>query len=326
MRYPSVPNANPPDGLQHAAVATAGTPYTAFMEDRASEPPRRLSLTPGAIEHEIHRLFDQGSGGLVIRVQAEDDSASARNDAFRELLESLSMYDERYRSEGEIYVEPPDAAAIARAVGVLALPRLKRKLFERVLWTFGQGVVNPLGEILEGGPAGSLLPRMQRIRRRILAQLEELGLTHETRQMLASDLEKLLSDDYLALLADNEERVQRPKTEELARESLHLIGTTFQRAFRGWPEHAQIIADAVHRKLGSSIELRKNPVAIREHIVSGIEDFLWVETSTELSGALSALYAQPQYAGILGDYQPQISKRLYRDFADSCWDLVADNC
>src|SRR5687767_11025145 len=88
--------------------------------------PARISAAPplvtdADVEGEVRRLFDAGGGsGLVIRVYGEDGPAGQNDDAFRELLASLKMYDDRYRDGGEILVEPPSADVIARALTVLA--------------------------------------------------------------------------------------------------------------------------------------------------------------------------------------------------------------
>lgn len=283
------------------------------------------SITPAAVESEIRRLFSTGGAdNLVIRVQGAAASSEGREDAFRELLESLAMYHEEFRETREILVEPPRVEAIARTVAVLAQAGLQKRLFERVLWTFGRGIIEPLGAILEVRGDEGLLRRMQAIRRQLLDDVQKLRLSDETQQLLAGDLEKLLTDEYLQLLSDHEEKVQRPRAEALARETLHLIGLTFQRAFRAWPEHATRIAESVHRRFSGQMSLRECPLLIRQRIVEGIEGFLWVETGTELEGALSQLYGQPQYRGLLGGRTPSLGRELYHDFAEACWELVAE--
>ncbi len=128
------------------------------------------------------------------------------------------------------------------------------------------------------------------------------------------------------MLAEHEEQVQRPKVVELAQQVLHLVGAVFQRAFSSWPSHAESIADSVSRRMGPSISLRENPVVIRGRIVEGIEEFLWVETSTELSGALSQLLSQQCYAELVDGPLPTIDRAMYHAFAQACWNLVEQNC
>lgn len=41
-------------------------------------------------------------------------------------------------------------------------------------------------------------------RERMIGFVAQLELTHESQEIVANDLRKLLSDDYLAMLAENE--------------------------------------------------------------------------------------------------------------------------
>ncbi|MCG8422613.1 MAG: hypothetical protein MJE77_32255 [Proteobacteria bacterium] len=285
-----------------------------------------ITISADDVENEIARLFgDPAQSGLVIRVQGGEDSVDGRSAAFHDLLESLRLYDFQ-KSEQELRVAPPDNDTIASALAVLARTRLKRRLFERVLLTFGKRIVEPLGRILDTTPGGALFGRMGQIRDNLLGWIQDLKLTHETQEILTEDLHKLLSDDYLAMLAEHEENVQRPRVTELAQQILHLIGVTFDHAFRQWPHHAKTIADSISRRMGSSMSLRESPVVIRERIIDGIDEFLWIETSTELSGALAQLFAQPQYQGLLGDQVPALQRPTYRKFAEACWEIIAENC
>jgi hypothetical protein len=280
------------------------------------------------VEREIMRLFTSSTSGghVVVRVHGDDRSPTSRRDAFRELLESLAMYDERYRHGQQVLVEPPSFVAIRQGLGVLGDERLKRRLFEQVLKTFGARMIDPLGEMLDTMPGGALLTRMEALREQILGGVDELGLTHETQQILRGDLRRLLTEDYLVLLAEHEENVQRPRVKELAKEVLQLIGETFQRAFRHWPAHAERIAESVARRLGQSVELKENPGVIRTRIVEGVEEFLWVETSTDLSGALTQLFRQQRYAGLIAGAAPEPGRDIYHEFALTCWDLIEGNC
>lgn len=288
-------------------------------------PAPTLTISQADVEQEISRLFgEHGHAGLVIRVQGEDSTVSGRSEAFRELLDSLAIYDFRGHTE-EIRVKPPDVKAITMALSVLGTARVKRRLFERILLTFGKRIVEPLGQILDTTPGGLLLGRMSGLRNNLLAWIAQLKLTHETQQILTGDLRKLLSDDYLTMLAEHEEQVQRPRVAELAQQLLHLIGTNFERAFRHWPSHARIIADSVSRRMGVHMTLRESPLVIRERIVEGIEEFLWIETSTELTGALQQLFQQPRYQG-LTEGPPAIERTTYRQFAEACWDIISENC
>lgn len=295
------------------------------MSSSPPSPPPPI-VTQADVEKEIARLFGDSSGsGLVIRIHGEDTSGAGRGEAFRELLDSLSIYD--YRQHGqEIRVKPPDVDSIAKALSVLGMQRLKRRLFERILLTIGKRIVDPLGQILEATPGGALRQRMVGLRDNLMGWVTELRLTHETQQMLTGDLRKLLTDEYLSMLAEHEEKVQRPRVAELAQELLHLIGSTFERAFRHWPSHAGTIAESIARRMGTSLSLRESPLVIRERIVEGIQEFLWIETSTELTGAVQQLFLQPRYQGLTAAGPPQLERDTYRQFAEACWDIVSENC
>lgn len=281
-----------------------------------------IIISESDVENEIVQLFGSLSEtGLVIRVHG-GNSESHRNAAFRELLESLKLYD-FHESSKEIAVEPPDAETIATALSVLSDPALKRRLFERILLTFGRRMVDPLGEILDTTPGGALLAHMTHIRANVLQGVRKLRLTHETQAILIGDLEALLTNEYLTMLAEHEENVQRPRVTRLAQQILHLIGTTFERAFRQWPHHAKTIANSVSRRMGSSMSLRESPMVIRDRIVDSIEEFLWIETSTELSGAIAQLFGQDHYRGIFGDQAPALERDVYREFAEACWEIIS---
>jgi hypothetical protein len=285
--------------------------------------PRAPIVTPADVEREIVRLFgDPAQSSLVIRVHDADESA--RVEAFRELLDSLEMYG--IATDGEILVSPPDHDALTRALSVLSLPRLKRKLFARILTTIGKHIVEPLAAILETTPGGALHQRMLALRGHLIGWVGELKLTHETQRMLTDDLARLFSDEYLTLLAEHEEKVQRPRVAQLAQDILRLIASVFAAAFRRWPDHARTIAATISRRMDARLSLRQSPTAIREHIISGIQEFLWIETGTEIAGATQQLFLQPCYAGISDSGPPEINRETYREFAEACWDIVSRNC
>lgn len=135
----------------------------------------------------------------------------------------------------------------------------------------------------------------------------------------------LLNDDYLGMLAEHEEQVQRPLVKQLAQEALHLIGATFRGAFQHWNRNAMQIAEGVQRRLRGQLKLRESPVIIRKRIIEGLEEFLWVETSTELSGALGQLFSQDKYRGVV-ESPPVVERQLYAEFAATCWEIIQDNC
>jgi hypothetical protein len=287
-----------------------------------AEPPPPLVTTEDVVS-ELRRLFDAGpESGLVIRVYGDEDGGA--DDTFREMLASLKMYDERFRSDGRILVQAPSHEVLVRAMSVLGREQFQRRILSHVLTTFGRRLIDPLGEMLDATPDGSLMARLGMLRDFFLAQIADLKLTPESQQILSDDLRKLLSNDYLAMVAENEERVQRPRVAKLAQEVLRLIGGTFHRAFARWPEHAEHIATSISRRLSGDLSLRDVPAQLREQITDGIEEFLWVETSTEIEGALRSLFAEQGGASI--GPPPKLEREAYREFAGACWKIIADNC
>jgi hypothetical protein len=107
---------------------------------------------------------------------------------------------------------------------------------------------------------------------------------------------------------------------------LHLVGATFQRAFRGWPENAARIAQTVCRVPDAKLELGEHPIVLRRRIVGAIADFLWIETGAELSGSLSQLFSQKSYAGLVDTSHIELDRATYSEFAEACWELVAEHC
>src|SRR5262245_60695637 len=77
-------------------------------------------ITTEDVVREIQRLFDAGpEAGLVIRVHGDSGGADT-DDTFREMLASLKMYDDRYRTGGgEVLVDAPTRTTISRALTVL---------------------------------------------------------------------------------------------------------------------------------------------------------------------------------------------------------------
>lgn len=276
-----------------------------------------LQISTQDVEAEVERLF--GTDGLVVRVLSDDPSQSARNSAFGELLDSLRMYG--YTDSAT--VETPGAEAIGKALGVLSKDHLQRQLFQKILLTFGGRIVNPLVAILDS--SRGVRGRMDDLRSSLLGGVKQLKISAETASLIRDDLQKLLTPEYLDMLAEHEEKVQRPLAEKLAQEVLHLIGATFQRAFKKWPEHARLIADGVARRMGGRVSLRTSPAVIRDRIIEGIEDFLWVETSNELDGALQQLLGRYDWSKLVDRPLPEINRAVYREFAEECWHLVSNN-
>jgi hypothetical protein len=282
-------------------------------------------VTHDDVVREIHRLFDAGpDAGLVIRVHGDGGDAEGADAAFREMLASLRMYDDRFRDGGTVTVQAPTRASLARAMSVLGREEHQRRILGQVLTTFGRRLIDPLGYQLDTAPEGSLMARLGMMRDMFLAHVNDLKLTPESQQIVSDDLRKVLSDEYLAMLAEHEERVQRPRVTRLAQEVLRLVGSTFRRALQRWPEHADGIAGAVARRLSGTLKLNELPVLLREQVTSGIEEFLWVETSTEIEGALRALFTQ--HAGAVTVAPAPVPREAYRDFARACWEIIAEHC
>jgi hypothetical protein len=275
-------------------------------------------VTQRNVEQEVERLF--GSDGLVVRVLSDDPSQSARNAAFTELLDSLKMYG----YNDSITVESPGVDTIARGLDVLSDPQLQRRLFQQILLSFGGKIVDPLAALLETSPLG-LRSLMTELREALLVTVGQFKISHGTASLLRDDMRWVLTDEYLAKLADHEEKVQRPQAAKLAQEVLHLIGATFQRAFNKWPAHARVIAESVARRMGARVSLPASPAVIRDRIVEGIEDFLWGETSHELDGALAQLMERYKWVELVDRPAPVMDRAAYREFAVACWELVSSN-
>ncbi|ACY14403.1 hypothetical protein [Haliangium ochraceum] len=305
---------------------------------------RAITVTPADVEKEIVRLFgNPDQTGVVIRVHGAESSLTGRNEAFRELLDSLDMYEynkptqrsgnELPRPPGaleteadkDVVVKPPKLGDLIKALSVLGEPRLKRRVFEQILFTFGKHLVEPLGKILDTTPGGMLLSNMTAIRDNLMAWITRLKLTQETQEKLTSDLGAVLTDRYLAELADHEDKVQRPRVAELVKQILRVIGGTFERAFRKWTQHARTIADSVVRRMSSNMVLRESPVVIRDRIIEALEEYLWIETSTELSASVQELFQQPHFRGLVAS-PPDLKRSSYRQFAEACWDIISENC
>jgi hypothetical protein len=283
-------------------------------------------VTHGDVEQTVRNLFSVAdTRDLVVRVHGAGDSEE-RNDAFGELLASLAMYNGGALSTRELKVAPPDKAAILRALSVLSQKGLQRQLFERVLLTFGRTLVDPLAEILDRAPGGPLLTHMAALRLRLFQNVGDLRLTQETQQILMGDLGRLLNDEYLSMLAEHEEKVQRPRVKKLAQEVLQLVGSTFHRAFQHWQKNAEHIATSICRRFGGPLQLGAHPTIIRSRIVEALEEFLWIETSAELSGALSQLFAQKAYVGLVQNPSVELERGVYRKFAEACWEIISEHC
>lgn len=279
-------------------------------------------ITAQDVEAEIQRLFlAQAGSGLVIRVYGEEGGTAENIEAFREMLNSLRLYDYG-TGAGEVFVEAPNSSILTRALNVLTKEQHQKRVLDHILTTFGRRLIDPLAAILDTTPEGTIMSRLSVLRGLFLAQIAELKLTHESQDMLTQDLLMAFDDSYLHMVAEHEERVQRPRVRRLAQEILRLVGSTFHAALRAWPEHADNIAMLISRRMKGQVHLREVPTLIRGQICAAIEDFLWLETATKIETSLDSLFAQ--HSGLLGGPAPTLDRALYREFAEACWDIIAD--
>lgn len=286
---------------------------------RPSARPSPPLFTSEDVQREIRRLFGDDDGMLIVNVTGGGEGAA---DTYRELMESLRFHYGSTEALSASIVSAPDADTLAKALRVLARPDLQRRAMDRLLSAFGHRLIEPLRAFLDPGPEGAVMAELVAVRERIFEDVARLGVTPETQRILRDDVERLLTEDYLAMLAENEERVQQPRVRALAQHILRLLGDLFHRALQSWPDHADRIAHAVTRRIGHEVRLRELPRLVRDHLVASLEEFLWVETSVELEGALGPLFAM--HADVLIQ-PPPLDRALYRELAEGCWQLVADH-
>lgn len=254
---------------------------------------------------------------LEVTVHGGEEDAA---ETYRELMQSLAHHHGKAAPVGDIVVDAPDAQMLAKALRVLSRPSLQRQIMDQLLSSFGKKLIEPLGAVLDPSPQGSLMASLVLVRSSIMSQVARLAVTRETRQLLSGDIEKLLNDDYLEMLAENEERVQQPRVQKLAQATLKLLGDVFYAALQRWPDHAEQIALMVSRRMERRISFRKLPNVLRDQVIAGIEEFLWVETSSEIEGALGPLYASHRD---IAATPPTLERAMYTELAEGCWRLVS---
>ena len=276
------------------------------------------------VQQELARLFGgMADRDLVVSVYGDED-AEGTVSTFHELMRSFEMHggghgDVRFQ---DVLVAAPNATTIERALLTLSHADLQRKLLDQVLTTFGHHLIDPLGAVLNAGPDGALMRELVNVRERVITDLTALQVTSETRSIVIQDITKLMNNDYLAMLADHEERELRPRVRELAQEILRLVGDIFHVALGRWPEHARSIAHAVRRRLSGEVRLAELPHLLREQVLAGIEEFLWVETSNDIEGALRSMFASRRD---IVDKPPPLERAAYRSFAVGCWKLMTEH-
>jgi hypothetical protein len=291
------------------------------------EPSPPTLVTATDVMAEIQRQFGAGAdAGLKIRVYGAPEGGEASAEAFREMLASLQMYDDRYKvgAGDDVMVEPPSRAALTRGLSVLGRVEHQKRVLDHILTTFGRRLIDPLAAILDTTPEGALTARLGTARDLLIAQIADLKLTPESQQILTNDIQKLLTPEYLAMVAEHEERVQRPQVKALAQQILRLLGATFHRALGRWPEHAEQIAAGIARRAPPKLRLQDVPGLLRSQVTKGVEEFLWVETSTEIEGALGPLFAA--HRGLVSMRPPTLDRSVYREFAEACWTIIIEHC
>jgi hypothetical protein len=234
--------------------------------------------------------------------------------ALRDLVRAL---DARAPGEEQSALDLDDAS-LAAAICTLARERHRRRLLVSALTSVGRRLIDPLADILETSIGGGAPLRLARLREVVLAHVGNTALTQETRQILGDDLRKLLDDAYLAMLADHEERVQRPKVEALAHQVFRVVGGVFGEALARIPEHAARIAHDVVADAGA-----RPPVdALRRRIVDELEGYFFEQTHVSLEADVTSLFAaQP---GLVAARPPALERGAFRETAEACWDVLAE--
>lgn len=78
----------------------------------------------------------------------------------------------------------------------------------------------------------------------------------------------------------------------------------------------------ISRRMKGQVHLREVPTLIRGQICAAIEDFLWLETANKIEAALVPLFTQ--HAGLLSGPAPTLDRSLYKEFAEACWEIIAE--
>lgn len=304
-----------------------------------SIPSRSVSLLPDqSIEDWVQHTFgpsmiDPRDGvRLVVKFGGEEAGTlfgTERDDAeirasIRELTSSFRMHGGGPSAPGALQVKAPSSAMIRRALNALVEPTARRRTLGAALSIFGRRVVAPLEHLLSSDEEGAT-SRLRAWRNQLLAQVSLLGITHETQQIITGDLARLLSEDYILMLGENEEKTLRPQLSELAQKVLDVLGTVFYRAFDRFSEHIDQISETIVRNLPKTMSLRDMPSELKRGFVSAVTSFLAVETSTELKGSLGILSIQ--YASLIDAEHPlAFDESWYGDVAAECWQVISGYC
>src|SRR4051794_15504508 len=192
----------------------------------------------------------------------------------RELTQSLAMHG-GVQMPGDTHVPPPPTDMIRRALGVLVDASGRRRTLGAALAIFGRRVTAQLERILASAEAGPTA-RLVAWRGRVLRSLDDVTFTHESIRILRADLERLLTDDYLAMVGDNEEKFLRPRLTELAHRVIEVLGDTFHRALERFGGHIDQLSESIVRQLPKTMTLRDLPSLLKRGFVDALSDFLAV--------------------------------------------------
>ena len=87
------------------------------------------------------------------------------------------------------------------------------------------------------------------------------------------------------------------------------------------PGDTRVPPPPIVRQLPKTMTLRDLPSLLKVGLVNALSNFLAVETSAELSGALNTL--STQYADVVPEERRlAFAEKWYRDVAAECWDVI----
>jgi hypothetical protein len=265
------------------------------------------------------QALPSGFGGTA----GGDEVDEGTRAAIRELTQSLAMHS-GVTVPGDAVVAAPPRETISRALHALADPIARGKALGAALSIFGRRVVAPLERLLAARNSGPTA-RLVQWRAALRNGLADLRLAHETTQILRGDLARVFTDEYLHMLGENEEKTLRPRLAELAHRVLDVLASTFHRALDRFGANADRVAIGIVRQLPRSMALRNLPSLVKQGFVAAVGEFLAVETSADLRGALHTLSGQ--YSDVVPAGQPLgFADEWYRDLAQECWDVIATYC
>jgi hypothetical protein len=72
------------------------------------------------------------------------------------------------------------------------------------------------------------------------------------------------------------------------------------------------------------VRVRDVPSLMRKQIAAALEEFLWVETSTEILGALRPLLIE--HTGLADAAPTELDRSEYAELAEACFQVIAQHC